>query len=158
MPTFSRRLRLSILLVVALSACPGEPEDKQEEISDVGQACLFSTLPDYPEDTLEEDVFEEDTPVQVQVVLNGCASACLSDIETSCTAELSGTDINVSATASYSVPQGDLDCPAVCVLISATCETPALPAEAYTVSYAGDSLVLDVPSTTATPCVGYAPF
>ncbi len=141
------RTAFFFLALGVLTACLEEPDvdDTRVEVEDEGVACLGSFEGG-------QVSFEAGEAATVYVTLDGCASGCASGIETECTATASGNTIEVTGSASYDVPSGTVDCPAVCVFVQASCETGPLAAGSYTVSYAGGSVDFDVPSTDADVC------
>jgi len=113
----------------------GDVYETRDEVSDVGQACIDST-----------------DPLEVTVSLEDCASSCIRDLQTSCSAEVVGGDLIVEASASW-LPPASGTCDAACNVIQATCTVAAPPAGAYTLVYGGQSTSLQVPLAEPT-CVG----
>jgi len=137
--------RLPALLLLA----PGcvELTPTLVELDDVGEACLGEAY------VGTVDIADGQSAT-VSVTLEGCASACATDVSASCTAELEGTTIRVEAAGAYTLPSGSPTCPPVCTVVMATCETVALAAGTYTLAYAGDSGDFDVPGAVVELCVG----
>jgi hypothetical protein len=136
------RLLVSLAAIPVLAACGA-----LVSLEDQGTACVVGTPLMESQNGEGPDVttYEADAPVTINVVLEDCASGCVEDIEASCSVELAGTTLSVSASASYREPSGIGACPDVCVVIDAQCTSPALPAGTHTVEYAGMSTTFDVP-------------
>jgi hypothetical protein len=65
-------------------------------------------------------------------------------------AALDGSTIAIEASATIRSKTGPASCTADCGAAIATCETPPLPAGTYTVTYAGESVELTVPTDQLT--------
>jgi hypothetical protein len=122
------------------------------ELLDVGTACAYGD--GLPQSTGTVDTtFAGGETFDVQVVLDDCASGCASEVQASCDVRFVNTEIVISATASYSVPQGDVDCPSMCVPVVATCAGDVLDAGYWVLDYGGGhSEGFTVPGTVPAPC------
>ena len=137
---------LTALAVVVIAACSGEGSDNTLE--DVGGLCVLG------EGDAANTSYVADASVDVHVVLEDCASGCASDVMASCSIELDGTSLIVSASGSYHRDPIGAICPAVCVAVEATCTSEPLAAGTYTVEYAGDTTTIVVPSMGAAAEIG----
>src|SRR5262245_6665519 len=121
------RLPTCILLAALVTGCIND--DGERTLEDVGGLCITGA------GATENTSYVADASVTVHVVLEDCASGCASDITASCSVELDGSTLSVSASGSYQVPSGGALCPAVCEEIDATCTSEPLAAGTYTVEY-----------------------
>jgi hypothetical protein len=117
----------------------------------VGTALLDSEDGEGPRTT----TYEAGAPVTINVVLEECANGCAEDVEASCSIEMDGNTLRVSASGSYREP-GSGSCIDVCVVVDAQCESEPLPAGSYTVEYAGESVGFDVPDERVPATIGQA--
>lgn len=103
-------------MVLALAACGGDIIDTPEDIP--------------------VDEFAAGT-TKITVTMTSCSDICAEYDEPQCTSEVSGTDIKLDATVSYTskAPADGESCSLVCgPAVLAHCSVPALPAGTYTVT------------------------
>jgi hypothetical protein len=120
------------------------------ELAQVGTACLFGEDP-----PADPTTFAVGAPVTAVVVLEDCASGCAADVQASCTVRQVDSEVVIDAVGSYTVPNGDPTCPAVCVEVAATCAgDPLADGYSWTLDYGGghSEQSVSVPSTIAPPC------
>lgn len=134
----TRPRSVAAMLVLVLAGCG----DGSRTLENVGSVCVMGEQ----EGDSPETSYVENAPVDITVVLDDCLSGCAEDIEASCSIELDGTNLRVSASGTYSVQPGGAVCPAVCVAMTATCTSEPLAAGTYSVEYAGESTTFEVPS------------
>ncbi|PRQ05712.1 hypothetical protein [Enhygromyxa salina] len=118
----------------------GCTQETETTFTDEGSACISG---------------EPDAAQTVTVDFQTClSSSCDTLLESSCTAELDGTELTITATATVSSKSGA--CTADCGLAQATCETPPLPAGSYDVVYGQEQGTLVVPAVTGgeSTCIG----
>ena len=86
----------------------------------------------------------------VEVVLEDCLSGCAYDLTADCEAIIVDGRIEVSARGEYTLPGGDVDCPAVCVELTAECEVSGLDESVTQLSYGDDIVDIDFPASAQT--------
>lgn len=122
---------------------------------DQGKICALpgGQPPRNPFETPSSQIYLNDAPLELQVVMPRClSSSCSHDAKASCTATVTGNVIQVTSGGSVR-EQGDT-CTADCGALVARCVTGPLPAGTYEVRHGATTLALTVPSTTTTPCGG----
>lgn len=101
-----------------------------------------------------ETTFTDGGTTEVLVILEDCASGCASDLQATCSAAVVGSEIQVTASGSYTMPGGNPTCPSMCVVVAATCAGPTLATGSWSLVYVDPPAPLDVPSTVTVPCAG----
>ncbi len=144
--------KLNLALVLGLSgllmACPQKDKQpdtgdsaqpQQVEVDGGGYACLL------------DDGTDDLSTGLVLVVLDDCLSGCASDVSAGCEAIVENGSVEVSAWGSYTVPTGpEVNCPAVCIELSAECEVTGLDDSVTELSYSGDTVTIDFPASEQT--------
>ena len=91
-------------------------------------------------------------PLFVSYVASGCLTSSDTDLEASCEVRVVDDEIRVTSRASWTA-RSRLSGEDICMILSATCEVPALTEGTYVVRHGEDSLTLEVPSSHArAPC------
>ena len=145
-PPMFRPLAAPLLII----ACGTPPEDDTatsavepvaETIENTGYACIGSDKDD-----------NHDT-AGVTVYLSDCLPSCSWGEAATCEATTTGDTVTVTASGSYSVGYDDpsLDCPNICISLSATCEADGLANGTFTLAYAGATTDFSGP-VTETSC------
>jgi len=137
----SMALRLGLLS--SLIGCPA-PKDTQDSgdtggtqtvtIKNEGYACLV------------DDGTDDLSTGTINVMFDNCLSGCASDLLSSCEATIDGDTIEVTAIGEYSLPLGNVDCPAMCVALSATCAVTGITEAVSWLDYANDTAEVDYPA------------
>ncbi len=83
-----------------------------------------------------------------------CASACIRDVEASCTASFDGDAVRVESRFEYEEHVEGNTCPASCNPLVTSCELGALPVGSYDIFHGGHRFGLEVEADTAITCVG----
>jgi len=147
------RQLLLCALALTFTACSGQPKcgDPEDEETNCaaepsGLTADTGALPERVElaDAGSACVDGAD-PLLITVTLDDCISSCADDLQTECTAEVVGSELVVTATASYLPPPDGVDCPADCNVVQASCSIDAPTAGDYTLSYAGNEATFTVP-------------
>jgi hypothetical protein len=133
------RLVVTVACALGLLACNGG--ETEVTYTDVGSVCLSG---------------EPDAVHTVEIDFGVCmSSSCDSVVESVCEVALSGTELTITATATVASKHGT--CTADCGQLLVSCESEALPAGTYDVTY-GDqqgTLTVDAASGGAEPtCFG----
>ena len=128
-----------ILPAIVLGACTANtgqdsavphvgPED--QTIENTGYACIGSDADD-----------NHDT-AEVTVVLSECLPSCSWGEEATCQATTEAGRVMVTAQGSYTVGYDEtgLDCPSICIELSATCEAEGLATGDFVLDYAGNTV------------------
>jgi hypothetical protein len=144
------------MIVALLAACAGEKWD-DVTVEDEGDLCLyvgdfdpFSTTASPPG---TETTFTATAPIVVHYVPLSCfSSSCTQNIEISCEALVTGSDIVIHGTGSWEVASGDQECTADCGLGDGECTIDPLGEGTYTVRFGTETATLTIPST-ATVCL-----
>lgn len=140
---------LSLLLLPLLLGC-----DNTEELIDVGSACITAEG-DY--DAWDDDgdgnttQLLADAAAVVTVVLAECESGSFEFEDVVCAVESDGSTLTVTSSATRIPPKGG-DQTDDCNIISVECDTPALAAGDWSLSYGGGSDAFEVPHDGAAPC------
>jgi len=122
------------------------------ELNNVGEACAFGDLTEGTFGMTSAETTFDGSSALVQVVFQDCARSCASNLAMQCSAEVVGTEVVVTGTASYQVPTTPETCTDACNVVMAQCAVE-LPAATYTLTYGGESSApFDVPSTGLPPC------
>lgn len=111
------------------SSDTAEPGPARIERVDVGEACVDGAL-------------------TATVVIENCVSTCVRDVQSSCTLEVVGDQLVVSAEASW-LPPPTGSCDAACLVVQATCTATAPDDGDYTVVYGGAEASATLPLTEA---------
>ncbi len=85
---------------------------------------------------------ESDGNLVATVTFEDCGG-CYATLAANCVLEREGDAIVLSSEASY--VREDATCPAICEVVSATCELEGLPAGSYVVTHGADVATLTVP-------------
>lgn len=136
-----------------LGACQGWDH---EHMQDDGAVCVLASAPS-PDVTFTADpppqTLASDAAVFLRVIANGCfSSSCTRDRVGHCDAMVQGSDIFLTSEFTWELKTGNVECTADCVLLSADCQVPALPAGTYTVHHGKTTRAFDVPSVVADSC------
>lgn len=134
------RVTSILVLLVTLGCSDGEIQLVVNE----GIVCLHA---DDPADPLVSG----DLTVEVTFP---CASACIRDVESSCTASLDGDAVRVDSRFEYEEHIDGNACPASCNPLVTRCELGALPVGTYDFWHGGHRFDLEVEADTGTTCVG----
>lgn len=130
----------------------GTPDFQVVELDNVGEACAFGDLTEGEFGTTTAETTFDGSSALVQVVFQDCMQSCASNLAMECSAEVVGTEVVVTGTASYQVPTTPGNCTDACNVAMAQCAVE-LPAATYTLTYGGESSAsFDVPSTGLPPC------
>lgn len=142
--------RWSWVALIAMG-CDGGTEDETVTLTTGdGQACLYGEGgADWMASTTS---FVADGATEVLVTFEECASGCASEVTASCEATVQGTEVVVTGSASYVVPGGSPTCPAMCVVVQATCDGPALSAGTWELVWGASGDAIVVPSEGDVPC------
>ncbi|MDB4972371.1 MAG: hypothetical protein JWN48_712 [Myxococcaceae bacterium] len=147
---------MSASLAWSMVACDSDVAHRQH---DDGQVCLSNAALPAGARGLGPQVFAAGAPAFVSVVADTClSSSCDHDRQATCTATLQGSELVVTSAFEWTSKGGDHACTADCGSLTASCQTPPLPAGHYTVRQGDVSTTFDVPGTLAAPCIGHAPF
>ena len=139
-----------ITLAALLTTAVGCASTYREE--DPGRACLVGDAADVARvtDGAASTSLEADEAATVVVVVEECVSGSVRWLEKTCTAELSGTTLEIAAFAKSRTPTSvTLDCQFVTV----ECATPPLPAGEYTLTYGDASETIQVPFDGPMACL-----
>ena len=141
-----------IIPIILLAACTADSEEdtsisigdpESQTMENTGYACIASDADD-----------NHDT-AEVTVVLSECLPSCSWNEEATCQASTEAGTVTVTAQGSYTVGYDEtgVDCPAICIELSATCEADGLASGDFELSYAGGSVDFTGP-VDETSCTG----
>lgn len=132
-------------------------EWEQHSAEDFGSLCLIVAGED-PRSVLQQpppaQTFVPGVPL---VAVHGLCFSPYCDRGVELTLEADGLDFTTSADWEEPVPVEGLYCPLPCDIHFATLDLDPLPEGSHTVTFAGDSLTLEVPGTQRA-CLGTHPF
>lgn len=138
-------------MIAFAAACTeggSRPDPEMIALENEGIACLHG------DDPL---AFAANRPIEVRVDWEGvCLSgSCTTDKVSTCMATVSGQTVTLVTRASWTdITAQEHVCTADCGLLSATCETTALPAGDYTFTLGARTTQVTVPSQVSSiPCV-----
>ncbi len=140
---------LSLLLLPLMLGC-----DSADELIDVGSACItaegdYDAWDDYEDGNTTQLL--ADAAAIVTVVLAECESGSFEFEDVSCTVTEEGGTLTVTSSAIRIPPKGG-DQTDDCNVISVECDTPALAAGDWSLSYGGGSAAFTVPHDGEAPC------
>lgn len=138
---YVRRIALSLLAIPLIAAC-SQADDEPEHVSYENEGTVCLHLADDPQDYSEREI------PSLSVTLPVClSSSCSKEPQASCQANVEGTTITLTSSASYldySVTMRA--CTEDCGQLQATCAIPALEPGEYTVVHGEESFTLQVDS------------
>ena len=96
--------------------------------------------------------FLADEPIIV-ITQEGCLSACAHDKVATCEITVEGDTLQVTSQMSWDPANGNVDCIAVCEVLSAQCKSPPLAAGEYEIHYGTKTAKLQIGTTSRPPCL-----
>jgi hypothetical protein len=138
------------LLAGLFTLATGCTADKGDDTGDTGGNQTLS-IENEGFACLSDDGTDDLSTGAVRVVLADSLSGCAEDLAASCEATVTeGGVLQVTASGSYSVPTGKVDCLAVCVALVAECEATGLSEEVTILRYADVDVAIDFPASEVT--------
>ena len=148
-PSFRDLFRISILLPCLMAGCGGEVADTDDTDDTDEVETKFMENSGYA--CLNDDGDDDTSTGAIQVTLADCLSGCAEVVDATCQASVVEQSIEVTASGEYQLPLAEEQtCLTVCVELVANCDVSGIMEDTWTLSYAGDSVEIDFPSSAGT--------
>lgn len=137
-----------ILAVMGVMGCVGEPD---VVVVDQGRACAWSVATSTGGDPGAPQTFAADQPVWItaELVYPGCQD----DEHMACEVDTIGDVLRIRTRSTWNEPPAERLCTREVHRLTALCLSTPLARGTYTLVYGAQNTMIEVPGTTAAPCL-----